>query len=85
MAISHDIHSWFVKARKFDLHWSLGTFEFFLMKMHSITVADPGFPRRAPASKVGGQPIILPNFYRKLHENERIWTQRGGGTSLNST
>ena len=26
----------------------------------------------------GCQPIIWPNFYLKLHENERIWTQTGG-------
>ena len=25
----------------------------------------------------GRQPITWPNFYRKLHENERIWTERG--------
>ena len=29
------------------------------------------------------QPIILQNFCPKLHENERIWTERGGaGASL---
>ena len=25
------------------------------------------------------QPTILPSFYQKLHENERIWTLRGEG------
>ena len=35
------------------------------------SVADPGF------SKVGRLPIILQNFCRKLHENERIWTEEG--------
>ena len=29
--------------------------------------------------KVGRKPIILPNFPRKLHENERNWTEGGGG------
>ena len=33
----------------------------------------------APTSWWGRQAIISPNFYRKLHENERIWTERGGG------
>ena len=32
----------------------------------------------APTPRWGHQPTILPNFYRKLHENERIWTPRGG-------
>ena len=42
-------------------------------------VMDPGFLRRkgggAPTSKVGRQPIIWPNIFQKLHENERIRTQ----------
>ena len=41
------------------------------------TVADLGFsPAGVPTPKVG----VLTNFFgRKLHENERIWTPRGGG------
>ena len=31
----------------------------------------------APTQKVGGQPIVLANFPRKLHENEKKWTIRG--------
>ena len=48
------------------------------------SVADPGFPRRGGRQppRWGCQPTILPNFYRKLHENERIWTPRGGRASL---
>ena len=45
------------------------------------TVADPGFPRRGGGRqrpRWGRQPTILPNFYRKLHENERIWTPSRG-------
>ena len=43
-----------------------------------IPVADPGFsPGGAPTPKVG----VLTNFFgRKLHENERIWTPRGGAS-----
>ena len=32
------------------------------------------FPKGCANSQIG---IILPIFYRKLHENERIWTPRG--------
>ena len=43
-------------------------------------VADhPGFPDgggRLP-HRWGSQPIIWSNFSRKLHENERNWTQKG--------
>ena len=38
------------------------------------SVADPGFPRRGKP-QWGFQPIILTNFYQKLHENEIIWRQ----------
>ena len=38
--------------------------------------ADPGFsPGGAPTPKSS---IIFQFFCRKLHENERIWTPRGG-------
>ena len=41
-------------------------------------MADPGFPRRRgqPLS-LEQKPIILQDLYRKLHENERNWTERG--------
>ena len=40
------------------------------------TVADPGFsPGGAPTPKVG---VLTYFFGQKLHENERIWTPRGG-------
>ena len=35
-------------------------------------MADPGFPR-------GGANLLFDRFSRKLHENEKILTQRGGG------
>ena len=43
------------------------------------TVADLGFPRGGGANPQSGgrQPIIWSIISRKLHENERIWTQRG--------
>ena len=31
---------------------------------------------------LGQKPIIWQDFCRKLHENERNWTERGGGMSL---
>ena len=44
-------------------------------------VADPGFPRggcaNSPWGGGGCQHTILPKFPKKLHEIERIWTQRG--------
>ena len=36
----------------------------------------------APTSKVGVKTYYLANFSQKLHENERIRTQRGGRASL---
>ena len=41
-----------------------------------------GFPRRAPTPGVGRQPIDWPNLCRKLHENERNWTKKGGARPL---
>ena len=42
-------------------------------------VADPGFPRGGGANSPGGrQHTILPNFPKKVHEIERIWTPGGG-------
>ena len=42
----------------------------------SISVADPGFsPGGAPTPKSA---IIFQFYPQKLHENERIWTPRGG-------
>ena len=38
----------------------------------SASVAHPEFPRRLR------QPIILSNFCRKLHKNERIWSEAEG-------
>ena len=39
-------------------------------------MADPGFfPGGAPTPKVG---VLTYFFGRKLHENERIWTPKGG-------
>ena len=48
--------------------------------MASLPVADPGF---SPGGG-GGAPTPQKCYYfsifcRKLHENERIWTPRGGG------
>ena len=42
-------------------------------------VADPGFPRWGgqPLS-LDRKPIIWQNFCRKLHENERNWTESRG-------
>ena len=51
-----------------------------LFEMEGHPVADQGFFSRGGGSQLprwGRQPIIWPNFYRKLHENERIWTKRG--------
>ena len=47
----------------------------------SLTVADPGsqMGRERYLPSWWHQPIIWPNFSRKQYENERIWTQRGGG------
>ena len=43
-------------------------------------MADPGFPRGGGANPKGGVPTYyLANFSRKLHENEEILGQRGGG------
>ena len=45
------------------------------MDMHAV--ADLGFSPGggAPTPKVG---VLIYYFCRKLHENERIWTPRGG-------
>ena len=41
------------------------------------TEADPGFPRLGGANPEGGVQIFYwSKISRKLHENERIWTQR---------
>ena len=41
------------------------------------TVADQGFPKRGRQPLYLGQkPIIWQDFCRKLHENERNWTER---------
>ena len=41
-------------------------------------MVDPGSPRRGCQSqRWGRQPVIWPFFPRKLHENERDWTERG--------
>ena len=43
-------------------------------------VADPGFPRGGGANPKGEAPTnYLANFSRKLHENEEILGQMGGG------
>ena len=43
-------------------------------------VADPGFPRGWGANPKGGAPTYyLANFSQKLHENEEILGQSGGG------
>ena len=49
-------------------------------RMHSNTVADPGF---SPGGGANSQNCYyFSHFCRKLHENERIWTPRGGRASL---
>ena len=46
------------------------------------TVADLGFPRGRDTDPPGGrQHTTLPNFPKKLHKIERIWT-RGGAPPL---
>ena len=53
---------------------------FDLVSMTLIPVADPGF---SPGGCANSQiRIILQIFCQKLHENERIWTPRGGRASL---
>ena len=42
-------------------------------------MADPEFPRGYQIRRVVYQSIILQNVCRKLHENEIIWKERGGG------
>ena len=44
-------------------------------------MVDPGFPRRGGGANLrGGVPTYyLANFPRKLHENEEILGQTGGG------
>ena len=40
--------------------------------------ADPGFPRRwTPTPELGTKSITWQDLCRKLHENERNWTERG--------
>ena len=79
---SNNMHDGF---RQKVLEWKLRWFRFRLkLKDHdegSITqnraVAYPGFPRwvRQP-KKWGCEHITWPNVCRKLHENERNWTER---------
>ena len=46
-------------------------------------MSDPGFPRGRQLPRGVHQPVILKNnFCRKLHVNERIWTERVGRASL---
>ena len=40
-------------------------------------MADPGFSRRGCANSRGVGTNLLFGFRRKLHENERNWTERG--------
>ena len=48
--------------------------------MGPYTVADPGF---SPGGGANSQKCYYFSiFCRKLHENERIWTPRGGRASL---
>ena len=45
----------------------------------SLTVTDPGFPRRGGVKYKGGTASLLlwPIFPQKMHENKNIWTQKG--------
>ena len=45
--------------------------------LHSGAVADPGFSRGGCANCQ--KCYYFSNICQKLHENERIWTPRGGG------
>ena len=53
-------------------------------------MADPGFPDWGGEPMTGegrggegrGQKPSLARFYRKLHENKRNWTKKGGGGSM---
>ena len=50
----------------------------FSISKHRKSVVDPGFPRRGRQLMVlGHKPIIWQDFWQKLHENERNWTERG--------
>ena len=54
----------------------------FWLSSHIIPVTDPEFPRRGGGHQLQRwewKPIIFP---RKLYENERNWTRRGGRASL---
>ena len=52
----------------------------FEVSMKTYTVADPGF---SPGGGANSQNCYyFSHFCRKLHENERIWTPRGGRASL---
>ena len=49
----------------------------------SRSVVDPGFPQGGGANSPGGhQHMNLPNFPKKLHEIERIWTPRWGTSKI---
>ena len=48
-------------------------------KRFEISVADTGFPRGGGAnSQSRGANLLFGQIFRKLHENERIWTGGGG-------
>ena len=49
------------------------------LTLHSLTVADPGFPQGGGANSPGGAPTYdFAKFPQKLHEIERIWAPPGG-------
>ena len=59
---------------------------FQLNLVHSIAVADLGFPRGGGANSPGGAPTYeFAKFSQKLHEIERIWTPGGGARVQNFT
>ena len=42
---------------------------FTLQDVHGYSLADAGFP-------IGGHSVILQIFFRKLHKNETMWTEK---------
>ena len=59
----------FVHARFSGAHCNRST--------QTCIVADPGFPRRGRQAPRWGANLLFDQFFPKLHEHERNWTQRG--------
>ena len=48
-----------------------------LLEECSIFVADLGFPRGGTNPEMGAPTYFFGDFFRKLHEIEKNWTQKG--------